>query len=180
MASVRHFALSAVGRDRPGIVAEVSAALLAHGANVEDSQMTILRGHFTMMLVVAAPPALDADALRSDLERVRDGLGLEALALSELDEIDPTREPTPSLMVTVYGADHPGILHAFSAAMADRGIDITDLNTRLAGEDEIYALMMEVALPAGTDERELDEALRRLAAKEGVDVTVRTLGSDVL
>ena len=38
-----HFALTAVGRDRPGIVAAVSRALLDHSVNIEDSQMTILR-----------------------------------------------------------------------------------------------------------------------------------------
>ena len=55
-----HFALSAIGRDRPGIVAAVTGVLLGHGANLEDSQMTILRGHFTMTLVVALPNGADA------------------------------------------------------------------------------------------------------------------------
>src|SRR2546426_220356 len=77
-----HYALSAVGRDRPGIVAAVSEALLAHSANIEDSQMTILRGHFTMVLVVAAPEGADIDALRADLEQVRARLDLHGRALT--------------------------------------------------------------------------------------------------
>src|SRR5438094_166616 len=52
---VPHFAVSAVGADRPGIVAAVTGAFLEHGCNLEDTSMTILRGHFAMMLVVAAP-----------------------------------------------------------------------------------------------------------------------------
>ena len=36
-------ALSAIGRDRPGIVAAATAVLLRHGVNVEDSRMSILR-----------------------------------------------------------------------------------------------------------------------------------------
>ena len=44
---MRHYALTAVGRDRPGIVAGITAVLLAHEVNVEDSQMTILREPFT-------------------------------------------------------------------------------------------------------------------------------------
>ncbi len=58
-----HFALSAIGRDRPGIVAAVTAVLLEHGVNVEDSQMAILAGHFSMTLVLALPDNADADAL---------------------------------------------------------------------------------------------------------------------
>jgi len=176
------FALSAVGRDRPGIVAAVSAALLAHDVNVQDSQMTILRGHFTMVLVVAAPSSLDVAGLRADLEAVRAHLGLEALSLSAVEQLDGTPDPLPSLMLTVYGADHPGILHAFSQAVAQRGIDITDVSTRLVGEEEapIYALMMELALPDGADAAELRAALARLGAEQAVDVSVRDIDADAL
>src|SRR5881296_3758847 len=143
-ARMRHFALSAIGRDRPGIVAAVTEALLAHTLNIEDSHATILRGHFTMMLVVEAPAGADLDALRADLDAVRDRLELEALALGELVELDPAAEAVPSHIVTVYGADHPGIVHAATSALAERGADITDLATKLAGEGEgrpLYALI---------------------------------------
>ena len=81
-ARMRHFALSAIGRDRPGIVAAVTEVLLAHAVNIEDSHATILRGHFTMMLVVAAPDGADVDKLRTDLADVGERLELEALAVS--------------------------------------------------------------------------------------------------
>ena len=181
-AAPRHFALSAVGRDRPGIVARVSQVLLGHGVNVEDSQMTILRGHFTMMLVLAAPDETSVEALRSELSDAGRELGLEALLLSEVEDLDPASEPVPTLMVTVYGADHPGILHAVTGAIAERGADITDLNTRLVGEPDqpIYALIMELALPADLEAEALAGALEALADEQGVDVAMRPLDSDVL
>src|SRR5205085_12312380 len=80
--AMRHFALSAVGRDRPGIVAAMSEVLLRHSANIEDSQMSILRGHFSMMLVVAVPGEADAAVLREELSHAGQGLDLEAVALS--------------------------------------------------------------------------------------------------
>src|SRR5437879_7270095 len=100
-----HFALTAVGRDRPGIVAAVSEALLDHSVNIEDSQMTILRGHFTMMLVVAPPDDADLERLRGDLDAVRERLDLEVLTLSPLVETDPGAEPAPTHIITLYGAD---------------------------------------------------------------------------
>lgn len=184
--AMRHYALSAVGRDQPGIVAAVTAVLLGHALNIEDSQATILRGHFTMMLVVAATDDADADALRTDLDAVRKRLELEALTLSELAELDPADRPAPSHIVTVYGADHPGIVHAATTALAERGIDITDLTTKLAGdrdgdtENPLYALMMEVALPPGTDAGELRAALERVAGEQGVEVSLRPLERDVI
>ena len=59
------FAVSVFGRDRPGIVAAVTRVLADAGCNLEDTSMTILRGHFAMMLVVAGPAGAEA----ADLER---------------------------------------------------------------------------------------------------------------
>lgn len=180
---MRHYALSGVGRDRPGIVAAVTEVLLRHSLNIEDSQATILRGHFTMMLVVAVPDAADVEALTGDLVAVRERLELEALTLSELTELDPASEAAPSHIVTLYGADHPGIVHAATSALAERGVDVTDMTTKLAGEGQaepLYALMMEVALPEGTDAGELDVALERVAGEQGVEVSLRPLEQDTL
>ena len=49
------FAVSVFGRDRPGTVAAVTRVLADARCNLEDTSMTILRGHFAMMLVVAGP-----------------------------------------------------------------------------------------------------------------------------
>jgi predicted amino acid-binding ACT domain protein len=50
------FAVSVFGRDRPGIVAAVTRVLADAGCNLEDTSMTILRGHFAMMLVISGGP----------------------------------------------------------------------------------------------------------------------------
>src|SRR5204862_3347232 len=66
-AVVAHFAVSAVGADRPGIVAAVTGVFVEHGCNLEDTSMTILRGHFAMMVIVAAPADVTAEELESAL-----------------------------------------------------------------------------------------------------------------
>ena len=45
-------AVTVLGDDRPGIVSEVSSALADLGCNLEDSTMTLLRGHFAMVVLV--------------------------------------------------------------------------------------------------------------------------------
>jgi glycine cleavage system transcriptional repressor len=183
-----HYALSAIGRDRPGIVAAVTGVLLGHGANLEDSQMTILRGHFTMMLVIDAPATTDPAGLRADLDAAARRLGLEAIALSEVADADPAADVAsaePSHILTVYGTDHPGIVNAVAEALAAADVNITDLNTRLVPEDgdsgdDLYAMMVEVALPAGLSASALESLLAAIKREQAVEVSVRELEADAL
>ena len=180
---MRHFAVSAIGRDRPGIVAAVAEALLTHEGNIEDSQMAILRGHFTMTLIVATPDGADSERLTADLAAVKDAVGLEALSVGEVTGIDPSGEPLPSHIVSVYGVDHPGIVHAVSRALAARGISITDLETRLVGGadgEPVYAMLLEVAVPPGADVDELERSLADTAGSQHVELSFRPLELDAL
>jgi glycine cleavage system transcriptional repressor len=175
------FALSAIGRDRPGIVAEVTRALLGHSLNITDSQMAVLSGHFTMMLIVTAPDGTDLDLVHEELAGTRERLSLDALSLSPLGDAEAGGVPAPSHIVTVYGVDHPGIVHAVSARLAAREVNVTDLETRLVGEGGqagLYAMVLEVALPAGVDPEALRAMLEDVGAEQGVEVTVRPLEPD--
>src|SRR5215210_7161709 len=173
------FALSAIGRDRPGIVAEVTRALLGHALNITDSQMAVLGGRFTMMLIVTAPEGTDLELVREELSGTSERLGLDAVSLSPLSEAEPGAATEPSHIVTVYGVDHPGIVHAVSARLAAREVNVTDLETRLV-DDELYAMVLEVALPADLDPEALAAMLAEVAAEQGVEVTVRPLEADVM
>ena len=51
-------AITVVGHDRPGIIAQAAEVLSHCGMNLEDSSMTLLRGHFAMTLICAG----DADS----------------------------------------------------------------------------------------------------------------------
>jgi glycine cleavage system transcriptional repressor len=179
---MRELAVAAIGRDQPGIVAAVAKALLGHGANVEDSQMTILRGHFAMTLIVSLEDSADTEDLERELERVRDRLGLEALTVNEVEHLD-AGGPDPSHIVSVYGIDHPGIVHAVSATLAEQSVNITDLTTRVfAGEDDtpVYAMMIELAIPPDLESDDIERRLRAIAAEQSVELSFRQLEQALL
>jgi glycine cleavage system transcriptional repressor len=179
---MRHLALSAVGRDRPGIVAAVSKVLLDHQGNVEDSTMSILRGHFTMMLIVSVPDSVDLESLRRSLDEVRGSLGLEAVALSEVPEI-AEETAVASHILSVYGVDHPGILHGVASALAEDGVDIVDLTTRVleeSGRTPLYTMILEVAVPERADLGALQDKLGRVCRDQEVEFSFRELERDIL
>jgi len=172
------YAVTAIGRDRPGIVAALSAALLELECNLEDSHMSILRGHFTVMLIVSAPEGADGLALASRLSAVREELQLEVLTVEPVDELADPR-PQPTHVLSVYGADRPGIVAGVTAALAGLGVNITDLSTRLAGSEgsPLYAMLVEVDL-GGAAAADVEDALGGLAGE--IEVSLRELEAEAL
>ena len=172
------YAVTAIGRDRPGIVAALSAALLELECNLEDSHMSILRGHFTVMLIVRAPDGAEGEALASRLGAVREELELEVLTVEPVDELADPR-PQPTHVLSVYGADRPGIVAGVTAALAGLGVNITDLSTRLAGaaDSPIYAMLVEIDLGDAAT-ADVERALGGLAGE--IEVSLRELEAEAL
>lgn len=176
-----HFAVSAIGRDRPGIVAAISRVLLEVEGNIEDSQMSILRGHFAVMLIVSVPGGVSREDLDGRLAGVREELELEAVAVNPVDDLHGP-EAAATHVLTVYGSDHPGIVHTVCSALAERGVNVTDLQTRLTGEPEkpLYVMLMEIAVGERTDPDELRAALGEVGRGARVDVSLRELEAEAL
>ncbi len=168
-------AVTVIGHDRPGIIAETTRLLADLGGNLEDSTMTILRGHFAMVLLVATPrPPGEVQAALAPL--TADGSLLVSVA-----QVPAEPEPAPlgsTYLLSVHGADRPGIVSAVTSVVAAADGNITDLSTRLAGE--LYVLLAEVELPPTVDLAALDARLAETAATLGVDVTLRELDTDEL
>jgi glycine cleavage system transcriptional repressor len=167
-------AVSAVGLDRPGIIAAVAERLAAHGANVTDSRMAILRGHFAMTLIVEGA---EREALAADLGALG---ALETWSVAEVAEVagaGATPRSEPTAIVSVHGADHPGILAAVTRVLADAGVNVCDLQTRLAGD--LYVMVIDAAVPPELPLEDLDARLQGVAGEQGVKLTLRPVETDV-
>ena len=75
MRRVDELAITVIGHDRPGIVADVAEALAGVGANLTDSTMTRLRGHFAMTLICTGPAAAEVEAALAPARRRRSTAG---------------------------------------------------------------------------------------------------------
>lgn len=167
-------AITVLGHDRPGIIAETTRALADLGLNIEDSTMTLLRGHFAMMLVT------DGSADAATVEESLAGLTTDGTLSVSVREVPPeSGVPSgASYLLSVHGGDRPGIVSSLASEVAVVGGNITDLTTRLAGD--LYVLTAEVDLPADADPEALGASLREVAAGLGVEVSLLPLESDDL
>ncbi len=169
---MHELAVTAIGADRPGIVATVTRVLHERGGNVEDSAMTILGGHFAIVLLVKSDDS--PEQLHAALSDATAELGL---TISVTRAEGPRSPVTPSHLLSVYGADHPGIVAGVSAAIAEVEANIIDLETQVIGSetDPVYAMVVEVQAP---DPAALADAVTAACTALGVDHTLRTIDAE--
>ena len=171
---MNELAITVIGHDRPGIVADVSETLSGLGINLTDSTMTRLRGHFAMTLICTG------DVPEEMVEAALLPLCTGSSLLATVRQVRPEAEVPVSgapYVVSLHGADRLGIVAAVTRVLAYAGGNITDLTTRLVGP--LYVLVAEVDLPEGVAGRVIEE-LAGIAAELGVEVTVRPGEMDVL
>jgi glycine cleavage system transcriptional repressor len=168
-------AVTVIGADRPGIIAAVTGALAGVGGNLEDSSMTILGGHFAMSLIVNVE--VDQAAVRTALLPVTDALGLAAFVGEVTVEPDHSSTGRP-YVVSVHGADRPGIVSRVMGVIASYAGNVSDLTTRLSGQ--LYVVIADVEVPPEVDIQEFTANLQAVAEELDVEITVRAADPDLL
>ena len=191
----RRFLLSVAGVDCPGIVVAVTSALAEEGWNLEDATMSILRGYFTIMMIVSTGNEVDAASMRHVLEPVSSRMNLSVMvdpvqeedgngnagsipsgsegpqrrrAMHVADELDPWS-------IYVHGSDRPGIVMAVASEIARVGGNIVDLSARVGGRkgDSVYVMTIKALIPTGEPSDAFQDQLSRLSSAEGIECSAR-------
>jgi glycine cleavage system transcriptional repressor len=172
---MKHVAISALGKDRPGIVAAITQVLFETGCNIEDSSMTLLASEFAMLLIVAVPASIAVTTLEKRLAAAGKKLAL-TIDVRQLQAREVTKEKqrgTPYI-ISVYGADRPGIVSKISKLLADTGTNITDVQTKIAGSKKkpLYIMLLEVELTGKKKLEKLQEELANLSELLTVSISM--------
>src|SRR4051812_49007570 len=121
--------LTLIGADRTGIVESLAREIAALGGNWEEGRMVRLAGQFAGVLLVrietartdelvSAPRKLDARGLQVN---VRPAGGPAAAA-----------PPTTHFHLEVTGNDRPGIIRDISRVLAERNLNVEELESEVA------------------------------------------------
>ena len=167
---MNEFTVSVVGEDRPGIVAAVTGALLELGGNVENARASILSGSFALVLAVNMPDGATTGDIERQLEPALGAMGLSA-GIRPCTGTQFTSNGAHAV-ITVYGGDRPGIVHGTAQVLADHGVNVMDLSSRLVGDPPIYVLGIGVQLADGMTLESLEDCLR-CDALRGLDISVQ-------
>jgi glycine cleavage system transcriptional repressor len=177
----RWFALSAIGKDRPGIVADLAELIYECECNLEDSSMMILGGEFAVLLLLSgAAEGLD-ERLRAACKRLEWERRLTVFIRPLEGEPVPygADEARMPFQLHAVGVDKAGIVARICRCLADRRINITRLQSRSRPQPEtgtpIYDLRIQLDVPSGTDEAALRRELEDVAACMNVDVALERM-----
>ncbi len=175
-------ALTFIGKDRPGIIAEVCRILFEAGCNIENTTMTVLENEFAMILIAEIPGTRQEAKLKRSFEALKKKWGLDYFSkkvTSQVKRGDKHLPGTTTYVVSIAGKDRTGIVYETSRILAQHRLNITDLNSKILGKKgkEIFMMFLEVDIPRGFNPKRLDSAWRNIEKRLGVEVKIRPLES---
>ncbi len=170
-------AISVTGRDRPGIVASVAKVLFQNVCNIEDLSQTAIRGQFAMILITSTISKESLLGLQQDFDHLAGDLDLE-IHLRPIQrepvQVFDTSETEP-FVITVRGEDRPGLVYGIAEILAERSINVTRLDARVAlsGGKQEYIQLFEVDIPKRLDYGLIQEKLRQRGKEMGILVDLQ-------
>ena len=155
--------LTFIGEDRPGLIRSLSQTVVSHGGNWLGSRSARLAGKFAGILHASVPED-HAEELIAELNKF-DERGLSVVV--ERTTPSPARGRFRRLRLDLIGNDRPGIVHDIARALAERQINVDELETTcvsapMSGEMLFHA-RARVHIPTTTDLARLRAGLERLA-----------------
>lgn len=169
---MQQLVITAVGNDRPGLVDQISGFLLEQGANVADARMINLRGQFAMIILIEASEQV-ANAIREKATRVAAAAGLN-INIADAGQPNVVRMTGLPFCLKTYAMDQPGIVHKVTALLAKHGVNIEELQTRLAAASvsgaPLFSMTLYLTVPANLSVKALRNELESLCDSLNCDM----------
>lgn len=163
-------AISAIGKDRPGLAHDVVRTISDCGASINESRMLPLGGEFAMQILVSGNWHAVART-ESELTRLADAAGL-ALNLRRTDQ-RPLREDHIPYSIDVIGPDHPGIVAGLAGFLTARSIEIAEVASRGYAASQtgaaMFAVQMMINVPARQHIAQLREDFLEYCDSQNLD-----------
>jgi len=169
----KHLVISALGKDHPGIVNQISKLILDAGCNIEDSRMTVLGGEFALILLVSGQwnEVAKLETQFRTLEKK-----LELMIGIKATEPRAVKDRMVPYTVDVVSMDHPGIVQNVAEFFSTREINIEDLSTWTYAAAHtgtpMFSMNMTISIPASRNIGQLRDEFTRFCDEMNLDATL--------
>lgn len=170
------FIMTAFGKDRPGIVADVTRLLYENGCNLEENSMTLLADEFTLILLFSTAEEGIEDHLLAECRRLEKDRGISAFIRPLGERHDQPQAGKQSYVVEVEGLDQSGIVYKVSQHLADQGLNILDLKSTVKSSPEsgtaLYQMQIRIQAQEGVSVDDIENGLAPVADELHVDIAL--------
>jgi glycine cleavage system transcriptional repressor len=169
----KNIVLTLTGRDKIGLVDNVTNVIAKRMGNVVASRMARLGGEFAILMLVSVPDSEFAN-LDQDFQQVR----MEGYQVTLLQTEDDSKKYAGWLPyeIEVTGADHEGIIHEISHHLATQRINIENMDTSSApapmSGTPLFTMKGVVLVPPHLNYHVLSDELEEIGDKLNVNVKV--------
>ena len=167
--------LSALGKDKPGIVDQLAKAIFDLGCNITDTRMTVLGGEFALLQMIEGQWN-QLVKLEDSIDDLSKKLGLTIIT-ERTEERLHSRDMLPYI-VDVVSMDHPGIVHHLASFFSTRKINIEDMNTSSYSAAHtgtpMFAVRMTVGIPSDIQISGLREDFMEFCDSMNLDAVLET------
>lgn len=164
--------LTVIGPDRPGLVEVLSETIADHGANWLESRMSRLQGRFAGLLRVNVPDARAPDLVAALQKLEERDLGI----IVQSSESIRSDVASHTLQLELVGHDHPGIVRHLSHVLAERGVNVEELETSVSSApmsgEALFRAKACLRTPGDVSLDELRETLEKIANELMVDLSL--------
>jgi glycine cleavage system transcriptional repressor len=170
------FIMTAFGKDRPGIVAEIAEVVYENRCNLEDSNMGRLADEFTLILLLTGKGDDLAEKLSRDCKRLEREKGIYVF-IRPLDYHTPhAKNGKGKSLIEVEGVDQAGIVYKVARFLADNSINIETLKSRKKYSPNsgtaLYSMEITANIPEAMS-KDIDDKLDNLANDLNVDISLK-------
>lgn len=176
----RYFAISAIGADRPGIVADLSELVYECGCNLEDSSSTILENQFALLMLVSSTEEGARERLSAGCKRLEWEKRL-AVFFSPLEGVAwrRTRGDGACWRLTAIGIDKAGIVCRVTRKLSEHGMNIERMETWTEPSADtgtpVFHMRVTLWSPPGLDEGRFRTELDALGSDLLVEILLEPL-----
>jgi glycine cleavage system transcriptional repressor len=172
------YIISAVGGNRPGVVAELTKHIYLSGINIENSCMTLLADYFTLMLHITLEEDSALVRLEEELRTMEQQTEIETriFPVPPSKKTDAQEESKPRYALRIRGEDRSGIIHKTSQFLAHRGVNILQMDTRVEEDAQqeisLFRMYTLIEVPEDVDEEKFRYELEALANELQESITL--------
>ena len=170
------YIMTAFGKDRTGIVADVTQLLYESNCNLEDTSMSMLADEFTINLLFSSN---DDNIVSTLIEQCRE-LELQKNISAFIRPLKESRLPSQGSFSTytlhVEGMDQAGIVFKISQYLAANSLNIVDLKSTMKVTPEsgtaLYLMDIHIQVPESTSAKAFEEGLNSIAEELNVEISI--------